>query len=226
MAFSIPPLERMLKAGVHFGHRKSRWHPKMAPYIFGARSGVHVIDLEQTQAKLREACEYVEGLVARGGTVLYVGTKKQAQDLVAEQATLAKMPFVNNRWLGGTFTNFSEIQNLINTYLDLKDKREKGDLRKYTKLEQLQFDRKIEELDGKIGGISTLKKLPEAIFVLDARADKTAVLEARKRGVKVISICDTNINASRIDYVIPANDDSIKSLELITATMTEAVKSG
>ena len=143
----------MLKAGVHFGHRVSRWHPKMAPFIFGARSGVHVIDLEKTQEQLQKALTFIEELVARGGTILFVGTKKQVQEFVKEQATNVHVPYVTERWLGGTFTNFNQIQKLIKQYLDLKDKRDKGELRKYTKLEQLQFDRRIEELEEKIGGI-------------------------------------------------------------------------
>jgi small subunit ribosomal protein S2 len=221
-----PSLLEMLKAGVHFGHRTSRWHPKMAPFIFGSRAGVHIIDVEKTQVMLEKTISYVEDLVSRGGMILFVGTKKQATDLVQKVATDANAPYVNTRWLGGTFTNFSEIQRLIKNYLDLKDKREKGELKKYTKLEQLQFDRQIVELEGKIGGISTLTKLPEAIFVLDVRHDKTAVDEARKKGVKVIAVCDTNVNPDKIDHVIPANDDSIASLTMITKLMGEAVKTG
>ncbi len=226
MTVNIPSLQEMLKAGVHFGHRVSRWHPKMAPFIFGARNGVHVIDLEKTQNQIQKALTYVEDLVARGGTILFVGTKKQIQEFTKEEAKAAGVPHVTERWLGGTFTNFTEIQKLIKQYLDLQDKRDKGELRKYTKLEQLQFDRKIEELDVKIGGISTLTKLPEAIFVLDVRQEKTAVAEARNRGVKVVAICDTNVNADLVDYVIPANDDAMGSLEMITKLVSEAVRVG
>lgn len=221
-----PSLLEMLKAGVHFGHRTSRWHPKMAPFIFGSRAGVHIIDVEKTQVMLEKTVSYVEDLVARGGMVLFVGTKKQATDLVEKVARDANAPYVNTRWLGGTFTNFSEIQRLITNYLDLKDKREKGELKKYTKLEQLQFDRRIAELEAKIGGISTLTKLPEAMFVLDVRHDKTAVTEARTKGVKIIAVCDTNVNPEKIDHVIPANDDSIASLTMITKLIGEAVKNG
>ncbi|MDP2631998.1 MAG: 30S ribosomal protein S2 [Candidatus Uhrbacteria bacterium] len=223
---NIPSLKDMLKAGMHFGHRTSRWHPKMKPFIFGSRSGVHVIDIEQTQKMLENALNQVEEIVSRGGKIMFVGTKPQAQAIVEKYAKEAGMPYVNTRWLGGTFTNFPEIQNLIKNYLDLKDKREKGELRKYTKLEQLQFDRKIDELEGKIGGISTLEKLPEAMFALDVKSDKTAITEARKRGVKVISICDTNVNPTLIDVVIPANDDSTGSLTMITKLVAEAVKVG
>lgn len=217
----------MLKAGVHFGHRTSRWHPKMAKYIFGARSGIHVIDIEQTQTQLEKALNYVEELVARGGSIMFVGTKNQTTEAVERYAKEARTPFVNTRWLGGTFTNFVEIQKLIRQLLDLRDKREKGDLKKYTKLEQLQFDRKIEELNEKIGGMADyVKKLPEAIFVVDVRHDKTAVTEAKIKGVKVIGLVDTNVNPDLVDYVIPANDDSISSVIMMLKLMAEAITVG
>lgn len=222
----IPALLEMLKAGVHFGHRTSRWHPKMAPFIFGVRGGIHVIDIEKTQKELERILAYVEELTARGGNIMFVSTKSQLHDMVEKFAKEAGVPYVNTRWLGGTLTNFSEIEKLIKNYLDLKDKREKGELKKYTKLEQLQFDRKIDELDEKIGGISELKKVPNTIFVLDIRHDKTAVMEAKKIGIKVIGICDTNVNPANIDYVIPANDDSIKSLTMMTRLIAEAAKVG
>lgn len=222
----IPVILDLLKAGVHFGHRTSRWHPKMKPYIFGVRNGIHVIDVEKTQAALESTLSYVEELTARGGSILFIGTKGHIQSLVEKYATESGMPYVNTRWLGGTFTNFPQIERLIKNYLDLKDKREKGELKKYTKLEQLQLDRKIDELEEKIGGISILKKLPEAIFVLDVRHDKTAIVEAKKRGIKVIAVCDTNVNPILIDYVIPANDDSIQSLTMMTRLISESAKVG
>lgn len=222
----LPSVLEMLKAGVHFGHRTSRWHPKMEQYIFGSRSGVHIIDVEKTLVILEKTIAMVEELVSRDGVIMFVGTKKQATDLVEKVARDCGMPYVNTRWLGGTFTNFTEIQRLVKKYIDLKDKREKGELKKYTKLEQLMFDREIEELEGKIGGLGEFKKLPDAIFVLDIRHDKTAVQEARIRGVKVIGICDTNVNPDMADVVIPANDDSIGSLTLISKLIGEAVKAG
>ena len=222
----IPSLTDLLKAGVHFGHQTSRWHPKMSQYIFGTRKGVHIIDIEQTQAQLEKALGAVEKIAADGGKIVFVGTKQQAQSVVEKFATACGMPYVNGRWLGGTFTNFDEISKLIKTYKDLQDKREKGELRKYTKLEQLQFDRKIEELDEKIGGLTTLDKLPEAVFILDMRHDKTALMEAKKTGVKVIALCDTNINPSGADIVIPANDDAIGSITLMTQLIAEAAKAG
>jgi small subunit ribosomal protein S2 len=221
-----PELLDMLKAGVHFGHQSSRWHPKMREYIYGVRGGVHVIDLEKTQAQLEKALIYVENLVARGGSIVFVGTKRQAQDIVAKYALDCGMPYVNTRWLGGTFTNFPQIQRLIKTYLELKDKTLKGDLKKYTKLEQLQFSRKIEELEEKIGGISTMTRLPEAVFMLDARHDKTALREAVATKVKIVSIVDSNVNPTGISYVIPANDDAVGSLDMIAKLIAEAVKAG
>lgn len=222
----IPTLLEMLQAGVHFGHQTSRWHPKMAPYIFGVRSGIHVIDIEQTQKQLESVLGYVSGLIARGETIVMVGTKKQLAPIVEKYAKAANVPYIHNRWLGGTFTNFEEIQKLIKNYLDLQDKRTKGELKKYTKLEQLQFDRKIDELDEKIGGISTLKKLPEAMFVFDVRNEKTAIAEARKRGIKVVAVCDTNVNPDLADYIIPANDDSVASLEMIAKLLMQSVQDG
>lgn len=223
---ALPELLDMLKAGVHFGHQSSRWHPKMKPFIYGVRGGVHVIDLEKTREQLERTANYVESLVSRGGSVMFVGTKRQAQEIVEKYAKQCGMPFVNTRWLGGTFTNFPQIQKLIKTYLDLKDKTEKGELKKYTKLEQLQFSRQIEELAEKIDGISTMTRLPEAVFMMDARHDKTAVREAFAMKVKVIAICDSNVNPVGIDYVIPANDDAIGSLDMMARVIAEAVTSG
>lgn len=222
----LPELLDMLKAGVHFGHQSSRWHPKMKPYIYGIRGGVHVMDLEKTRTQLEKTANYVENLVARGGSVMFVGTKRQAQDIVAKYAQQCGMPYVNTRWLGGTFTNFPQIQRLIKTYLDLKDKTEKGELKKYTKLEQLQFSRQIVELEEKIGGISTMTRLPEAVFMMDARHDKTAVREALAMKVKIIAICDSNVNPVGIDYVVPANDDAVGSLDIVARVVAEAVEAG
>ncbi len=223
---NIPSMKDLLKAGVHFGHRTSRWHPRMEEFIHSSRNGVHVIDLAKTQVQLEKALQKIENIVAGGGSVMFIGTKIQYQDIISKYATEAGMPYVNNRWLGGTFTNFSEIQKLIKNYLDLKDKRTKGELKKYTKLEQLQFDRRIEDLESKIGGISIITKLPEAVFVVDMRHDKTAVMESRQKGVKVIGLCDTNVNPAYADIAIPANDDSIASATMMLKLVSEAVKIG
>lgn len=223
---NIPDTQDLLKSGVHFGHRTERWHPKMKQYIHGAKKGVHIIDVEQTRSLLESTLTYVEELVARGGVILFVSTKPQAQELIEKYATECAMPYVNGRWLGGTLTNYKEIQKLVKEYLELKDQRDKGELKKYTKYEQLQLNRKIDELEEKIGGITTMKKIPQAMLVLDMRVDKTAVLEARNTGVKVIGLCDTNVNPDLADYPIPANDDAIGSLMLIARMFADAVKAG
>jgi small subunit ribosomal protein S2 len=222
----IPSSLEMLKAGVHFGHQSSKWHPKMKEYIFGERGGVHIINVEKTADKLNTALTFVTQTISKGGSVLFVGTKRQAQDIVAKYATECGMPYVNVRWLGGTLTNFGQLQRLIRHYLDLKEKREKGELKKYTKLEQLQFDREIAELDEKIGGLSTLTRVPDALFVLDARHEKTAVREARAMKVPMIALVDSNVNPTGIEYVIPGNDDAVNSIDLIAKLVAGAVKEG
>lgn len=223
---NIPNLVDMLKAGVHFGHQSSKWHPKMKPFIYGVRGGVHVINVEKTTEQLEKAVAFAKDVAAKGGTILFVGTKAQAQDVVAEAAKSAGMPYVNTRWLGGTLTNWPQIQRLIRHYLDLKDKREKGDLKKYTKLEQLNFDREIAELDEKIGGMSSLLRVPDAIFVLDARIEKTAVREAQSVRVPVIALVDSNVNPRGISYVIPGNDDAVGSITLVANVVAQAINDG
>lgn len=222
----VPSLEEMLKAGVHFGHQSSRWHPKMGEFIFGKRSNVHIIDLEKTQEQLEKAKDFVSGIVSRGGIVMFLGTKAQTRGYVESAAKSCGMPYVTDRWLGGTITNFEEIHKLIKRLADLKRRRETGDLKKYKKKEQLMFEREIEELEGKVGGISTLSKLPEAIIVFDVRNELTAVKEAGRSGVKVIALCDTNINPMPIDYVVPANDDAVASIDMMTSQFAEAVLEG
>lgn len=223
---SIPSLIEMLKAGVHFGHQSSRWHPKMQPYIFGTRNNVHIVDVEKTAEQLERATAFAGAIASRGGTVLFVGTKPQAQDIVEKYAKACSMPYVNTRWLGGTLTNFPQLQRLIRHYLDLKDKAAKGELKKYTKFEQVQFDREIAELEGKIGGISTLTRLPDALFILDARHEKTAVREAQTVGVPMIALVDTNVNPMGIKIVIPGNDDAVGSLDLVCRTLADAIGDG
>ncbi len=223
---NIPSLTEMLEAGAHFGHRSSRWHPKMQPFIFGVRGGVHITNLEETQKHLAIALDYVASVVARGGMILFVATKPQAREIVRRHAEEVGMPHVTNRWLGGTLTNFAEIKRLIKKFIDLKDKEAKGELKKYTKKEQLWFSRDIEDMDRKVGGIQSMLSTPEAMFIVDIKAEKTALAEAKQKGVKVIAICDTNVNPTDIDFCIPANDDGVKSIELLTTCITEAVKEG
>lgn len=221
-----PSLLEMLQAGVHFGHQTAKWHPKMEKYIHGDRQGIHIINLEETQKALDNAMNFVRGITQRGGIVLFVGTKKQAQKIVQDAAMSCGMPYVNNRWLGGTLTNYAIIAQLLRTFKDLKKKQERGELTKYTKFEQARFAEKITKLEAKVGGIQDLAKIPEAIFILDIRKDKTALDEALRRGMKIIGVCDSNVNPTQIDYPIPANDDAVKSIELIAKLIAAACEDG
>ncbi len=216
----------MLKAGMHFGHSTSRWHPKMEKFIHGSRGHVHIIDLEKTKQQLTEALDYVQGVVARGGTVLFVGTKDQSKALVAKYATSCDMPYVTERWLGGTLTNFHQIKKSIKRLRKLKDQRDKGELRKYTKKEQLLLGREIEDMQVKLGGVEHLERVPDALIALDVRVEKTAIEEAKVIGMKVVALCDTNVNPKLIDYIVPGNDDSVRSIEMVCSLMADAVKIG
>lgn len=218
--------DSLLKAGVHFGHRASKWHPKMKSFIYGTRQGIHVVDVTKTAAELEKAKAFITDVIGKGGTVMFVSTKLQSQGAVADAAKACGMPYVNTRWLGGTLTNWPQIQRIIRHYLDLKDKRDKGELRKYTKLEQLNFDREIAELDEKIGGISTMTRLPEAVIVMDARHDKTVIREANTMHVPIVALVDTNVNPAGISYVIPGNDDAVSSVTIIAQALAGAVTEG
>ena len=222
----LPSLIEMLQAGMHFGHSTSRWHPKMGDFIFGERSGIHIIDLEKTQAQLEASLKKIKEITSRGGIVLFVGTKSQAKDIVKKYAQACSMPYVNERWLGGTLTNFKQLKNSLKRLTSLKDQRDKGELKKYTKKEQIIIAREIEDMDRKIGGIEKMTKVPEAIFVVDIRNEKTAVKEASVTKTKIIAMCDTNVNPLGVDAVIPANDDAIKSIEMVCKLVCDAVKEG
>ena len=216
----------MLQAGVHFGHQTSKWHPKMKKFIFGDRNGIHIINLEETQKALDAAMAFAKRTALRGGTVLFVGTKKQAAPLVEAAAKSCGMPFVTKRWLGGTLTNFTSIAQSIRKLKDMKRRQEKGELGKYTKFEQLKMGEEIELLEDKVGGVQELTRIPDVLFILDIRKDKTALEEAMRRGVKVIAVCDTNVDPTDVDYPIPANDDAVKAIELIVNKMADAIKEG
>ena len=222
----IPSLVELLQAGAHFGHQTSHWHPKMKPFIFGERSGIHIIHLEETQKALGHALSFLKSVTARGGLVLFVGTKRQAQETVKKYADECGMPFVNERWLGGTLTNFGQIKNTIKELKTLKDQRDKGELRKYTKREQLMIQRQIEEMEGKLGGIATLERVPDVLFIYDVRNEKTALEEAKSIGIKVVAVCDSNVNPQDVDYVIPGNDDAVKAIALFARLAAEAIKEG
>lgn len=208
-------LEEMLKAGVHFGHKSFRWNPKMEPYVFGVRGGVHIIDLEKSLDLFQKALAFAEEVVKKDGQILIVGTKKQAKDLVSEAADEIKMPYVNERWIGGTFTNFKVILKRIKYLAETTEGLEKGKYSDLTKLERLKLKKESKRIEEKIGGLALMTKIPEAIFVLDIKKDEIAIKEAKKAGVTIIGLVDSNCNPNLIDYPIPANDDAISSLRYI-----------
>ena len=223
---NIPELLELLKAGVHFGHKTSRWHPKMAPFIFGERGGVHIVNLEATQEQMRTSGEVVKNLGEEGKILLLVGTKKQAQEIIKTHAIEIGMPYVSNRWLGGSITNWNEIYRLIKKYLDLKGKQTRGELAKYTKKEQLDFSKDIDRMSRLVGGISTMAKPPDAIFIVDIKYEDTTVREANQKSIPIIALCDTNANPDTIQYPIAGNDDAVKSIEFITKFVAEAYREG
>jgi small subunit ribosomal protein S2 len=222
----LPAIMDLLKSGVHFGHQKSRWHPKMKPFLFTEKNGVHVINLEKTLEKLGEATEFAEKIGQNNGVILFVGTKNQGKGIIEKYATQAGMPYIKDRWVGGLFTNFNNVGKLIKKYRSLKEQRDSGALTKYTKKEQVEFSKEIERLEKMVGGLESMTKLPDAVFVVDAKREKTAILEAKKRKIPIISFADSNINPDSLDYPIPANDDAINSIEIITRTIAEAINFG
>ena len=223
---SVVSMKQLLEAGVHFGHQTRRWNPKMAPYIFTERNGIYIIDLQKTVRKLEDAYTFVRDLSADNGTLLFVGTKKQAQDSIREEANRAGMPFVNARWLGGMLTNFKTIQNRIKRLQQLKAMKEDGTFDLLTKKEAAKLDLEIEKLEKFLGGITGMKKIPDAMFIVDPRKERIAVAEAHKLGIPIIAIVDTNCDPDEIDYVIPGNDDAIRAVRLISGAMADAVIEG
>jgi len=226
MATKIPSLVELLQSGAHFGHQASKWHPKMKKFIFGSRNGIHILNLEETQKSLEKALAFAKSITARGGIVLFVGTKKQAASIVERAAASCGMPFVNKRWLGGTLTNYAAMAGMLRKFKDVKRKQEKGELGKYTKFEQVKFTKMIEKSEDKIGGIQDMTRIPDALFILDIRKDKTALEEASRRGINVIAVCDSNVNPSDVQYPIPANDDGVKAIELMANLMAAACNEG
>jgi small subunit ribosomal protein S2 len=223
---TTPSIEQMLKAGMHFGHQTSKWHPKMEPFIFTKRNGVHIIDLVKSRKMLETALDFMQKFAAEGKTILFVGTKMQAKGIIKEAALEAGMPYVTEKWMGGTMTNFSIIKKLIKKFKDLNQDKVSGKLVKYTKKEQLEFDREIQRLDIKVGGLVNLVKMPDAIFIWDIRKEKTAITEAVKMNIPVIAICDTNTNPTNVNYVIPSNDDATKTIKLVMNSVKEAIAEG
>lgn len=219
-------LEELLEAGCHFGHQIRRWNPKMAQYIYGEREGIHIFDLAKTREMLLEAYEAVRDVAASGGVILFVGTKRQAQDLVVQTAKKVGMPYIASRWLGGTLTNFEQINRSIKKLKEMKEKRDSGEYKEYTKLERLLIDREIGKLERVLGGISDMGKVPDMIFIVDTHEEATAVREAQRIGIPVVGITDTNSDPTKIDYPIPANDDAVKSVSYILGVVEQAVKDG
>ena len=223
---SVVTMKQLLEAGVHFGHRTRRWNPKMREYIFTERSGIHIIDLHQTMTRINEYYEMMRRLVAGGGTVLFVGTKRQAQGTVEQEATRCGMPYIHNRWLGGTLTNWATIKQRID-YLNRQERRKaNGEFQSLPKIEQLVIDRELAKLNRRIGGIKTLTEMPNLIFVVDTHREELAVKEANKIGIPLIAVADTNSDPDEITYVIPGNDDAIRAVKLITQIMADAVEEG
>jgi len=223
---SLPTVAEMLEAGMHFGHRTYKWHPKMKPFIFEARKGIHIINLEKTLEKLEEALAFIARSTAEGKNLLLVGTKNQVKNQLEETAKEIGLPYVSQRWLGGTLTNFQIIRNSIRTYVDLLDKKDSGKLEKYTKKERIQFDRQIAKLSESVGGLVGLSRTPEIVFIWDIKHEETALAEAKKKKLTIIAVCDTNVNPVGIDYVIPANDDASKAIGLVLKLIKDAVLSG
>ncbi len=219
----LPSLEEMLKAGMHFGHRTHRWHPKMKPYIFAAKNGIYVIDLEKSRQKLEEALEFMSQLIKEGKLILFVGTKSQVKAPMKKMAEMTGQPYIVGKWLGGYLTNFTIVKRSVKKYQDLMEKREAGKLDKYTKKERLDFDREIKRLAERVGGLTALTKMPDAVFVWDIKEEETAVMEARKKHIPVIAICDTNVNPELANYPIPANDDATKTVKLILEVIQSAI---
>jgi len=219
-------LKDLLEAGAHFGHQAARWNPKMKPYLYTVRDGVHVFDLAKTKEGLEEAAAFVKTTAAKGGKIVFVGTKRQAAAIVMEEAKKAGVPFVCQRWLGGTITNWEQIKKSIDKLTEMSEKREKGEYKKYTKKEQLLLDREIARLEKFFGGLVGLKELPEAIFVVDTKREETAVKEANQKGIKVVAIVDSNSDPDLVDYVIPANDDAVGAVKLVVGAIAEAAKEG
>ena len=219
-------MKALLEAGVHFGHRTRRWNPKMKPYIFTERNGIHILDLQQTLAKLDEAYNLARMRVAAGGTVLFVGTKKQAQTSIIEEASRCGMPFVNQRWLGGTLTNFPTIRQRIDYMIQLEGRKEVGEFDQLVKKEALQFDRLIAKLQRRLGGLREMRKLPDVVFVTDVRRENLAVREANILKIPVIAMVDTNCDPDPIDLAMPSNDDAIRAIRLMTSRMADAVIEG
>jgi small subunit ribosomal protein S2 len=222
----VATLRQLLEAGVHFGHQTSRWNPKMRQYIFTARNGIHIIDLQQTQSLLDDACDFARDLVARGEKILFVGTKKQAQDTIKEACERSGQYYVTHRWMGGMLTNFGVIQRQLKRLQELRAIRDRGDFERMTKKEANVLEDELDRLERNFGGMVNMKRLPGALFVVDCRKERLAVGEANKLGIPVVAIVDSNCDPDLIQHVIPGNDDAIRSVRLITNLVTDSIVEG
>ncbi len=223
---SVISMKQLLEAGVHFGHQTRRWNPKMGEYIFTERNGIYIIDLQKTVKKVEEAYNAMRDIVSKGGTVLFVGTKKQAQEAIEEEAKRCGMFYVNQRWLGGMLTNFKTIKNRIRRLHELEAMEEDGTFDVLPKKEVIKLRHEQERLEKFLGGIKDMTKMPNVLFIVDPRKERIAIQEARILGIPVISIVDTNCDPDEVDYIIPGNDDAIRAVKLLTATMADAVLEG
>jgi len=223
---ALVSMKSLLEAGVHFGHQTRRWNPKMRRFIFTERNGIHIIDLQQTVTRLQDAYSYVRDLVAGGGSVLFVGTKKQAQESIETEARRCGMYYVNQRWLGGTLTNFATIQSRIDYLVRLEDRKAKGEFDRLPKKENFKLNEEILRLNRQLGGIKEMTKLPTALFIIDPPKERIAVLEALRLGIPIVAIADTNSDPDEMDYPIPGNDDAIRAVKLISNKMADAALEG
>jgi small subunit ribosomal protein S2 len=219
-------MKQLLEAGVHFGHQTRRWNPKMAQFIYMERNGIYIIDLQKTVKKLEEAYNFVRSVGEEGGSLLFVGTKKQAQDSVREEAERVGMYFVNARWLGGMLTNFKTMRTRIDRLAQLRKMQEDGTFDMLPKKEVIKLTNEINKLEKYLGGVKNMKRLPSALFIVDPRKERNAIMEARKLGIPIVAIVDTNCDPDEIDYIIPGNDDAIRAIRLISATMANAITEG
>ena len=219
-------IKQLLESGAHFGHQTGRWHPRMKSYIFTKRNGIHIIDLEQTAARLDKACDFLREVAAEGGTILFVGTKKQAQGSVEEEAQRCQMYYVNQRWLGGMLTNFATIQARVNHLVHIEDQKDKGEFSYLPKKEALKINEEIVRLNRQMGGFKEMTDLPTAMFIIDPTKEQIALAEARRMGIPVVAIVDTNCNPDDIDYPVPANDDAIRAIKLICSKVADAIIEG
>lgn len=226
MKMQIPSMQELLEAGVHFGHQTRKWHPKMAQFIFAPKDGVHIIDLEKTVDELGKACKFLAEIATGGGAILFVGTKRQAQDVIKEEAARVGVNWITERWIGGLLTNFEVIHKNIEKLKDLEGKRAADEFSGLTKKERLLIDREIAKLDRLYGGLRTLETVPAAVFIVDVKKEETACREAKRCEIPVVAICDTNANLDLVDYPIPGNDDAIKSVKILVKTVADSILEG